>query len=238
MNGPALSGLPCAAVWTCAWGLVAAILVWPARAGLRPLRAPRAVPRLGWLRRCDPETECVAVLDALAAVLRAGAPASTALDLVVGPYADADTHSSAGWRHLRARARAGEDVATAWREVGASWRLPGCDDIAAAWEMSTRQGCPLADAVASAAEDLRARRRHARALEAATAGARATMSVLVLLPVVGVALASLLGVDVFEIYSGRSGLVTLWPGLALLWLGSDWSRRMVASALRPPEVAP
>lgn len=237
MNGTFATATSREAVWACAVGVVLAIVLWPARAGLHPVRDARARRRLGGLRRCEPEAECVAVLDSLAAVLRAGAPTSTALDLVVSPYADSDTHSSAGWRHLRARARAGEDLAQAWRDVGTSWRMPGCADIAAAWEMSARHGCPLADAVAGAAADLRARRSHARALDAATAGAKATMGVLVLLPVLGVALASLLGVDVFEIYAGRSGLVTLWPGLALLWLGSAWSRRMIASALRPPGVA-
>ena len=125
-----------------------------------------------------------------------------------------------------------------WRELGVMWWLPACADIAAAWEMSDRHGCPLADAVTSAAADLRARRRHDRALEAATAGAKATMGVLVLLPVLGMALAWMLGVDVFEIYSGTSGLLTLWPGLALLWAGATWSQRMVASALKPPAVTP
>lgn len=177
------------------------------------------------------------MLDALAAVLRAGAPATTAVELVVGPYSRRDTHSSAGWRYLCDRARAGEDLAEAWRHLAMTWRLSGCDDIAAAWDMSARHGCPLADAVASAAADLRARRRHARALDAATAGAKATMGVLVVLPVLGVGLAWLLGVDVFDIYSGRSGFLTLWPGLLLLWLGTAWSRRMVTSVLRAPQAA-
>lgn len=224
------------ALWSCAFALASAVWLWPAPAWLALTRAPRTGARFSFLGRSDPQAECLAVLDALGAVLRAGAPTSNAVELVVAPYANSSAHSSQGWRLLQDSARSGEDLAGAWRELGVMWRLPACAGIAAAWEMSDRHGCPLADAVTSAAADLRARRRHDRALEAATAGAKATMGVLVLLPVLGMALAWMLGVDVLEIYSGTSGLLTLWPGLALLWAGAAWSQRMVASALKPPAV--
>lgn len=226
------------ALWWCALALAVAVGLWPAPRWLTLTRTPRTGSRFGLLARSDPQAECLAVLDALGAVLRAGAPTSNAVELVVAPYADGGTHSSQGWQRLRHAVRSGGDLADTWRGLGVMWRLPACADIAAAWEMSDRHGCPLADAVTSAAADLRARRRHDRALEAATAGAKATMGVLVLLPVLGMALAWMLGVDVFEIYSGTSGLLTLWPGLALLWAGATWSQRMVASALKPPAVTP
>lgn len=224
-----------------AWGVAvaagAAVLAWPARADVTSaVRAEKPRRRLTW-RRSDPDAECLVVLDAMVSVLRSGAAATTALTLAVAPFADGDGHTADGWRALRQAALADGadgDVVAAWHELGERWRSDSFADIAAAWQMSQRHGCPLADAMAGAAANVRARRRFQAVVDSSVAGARATMGVLLLLPLLGLALGYLLGVDMLGRYRGASGLVTFWPGLVLLWCGCVWARRMTASALRPP----
>ena len=116
-------------------------------------------------------------------------------------------------------------------------RSAAFEEVAAAWQLSARHGCPLADAMEGAARSVRARRSHRACVDGATAGAKASTSVLLGLPVLGVGLGMLLGVDMLGCYSGFSGLVTLWPGIALMFVGARWSRRMTASALKAPTEA-
>lgn len=219
--------------WVLALLAAVGVLSWPARAEalLAPARPRRR--RLG-LQRSDPQRECAAALDAMVSVLRSGAPAVTAVDLAVAPLVERGGVTGPGWARLRDTAALDGDVPALWRELAHQWHLEALDDVAAAWQLSKRQGCPLADALAGAAASMRARRRHAAAIDAATAGAKATMGVLFLLPVLGIGLGASLGVDMLECYSGRSGFITLWPGLALLAAGSGWARRMVDGALRTP----
>lgn len=215
--------------------VLGAVGVWPREPSLassarRPLRATA----FQW-GRSDPAGECLVVLDALVATLRSGSPAGTAVALAVAPFARGTGFTAAGWHRLRDRAQRDDALAEVWRELGEAWNVTAFADVAAAWQMSERHGCPLADAMESAASGVRETRRHAGAVDAAVSGAHATMGVLALLPLLGIGLGYLLGVDMLSYYRGSTGLLTVWPGLGLMYLGLRWTRRMVTKALRPPE---
>lgn len=210
-----------------------AVIAWPARpvAMLSSATEGRRSPRT--LRHSDPEAECLEVLDALVTVLRAGSAVGPALVLAVDAPIAREGFTADGWRRLRGAVLRDVDVAETWRVLGETWHSAAFADVAAAWQMSVRHGCPIADALESAALSVRARRAHHAAVDAASAGAKASTGVLMGLPVLGVLLGLALGVDMLACYRGASGLVTLWPGLALMWVGGRWGRRLTASALRP-----
>ena len=176
----------------------------------------------------------------LVTVLRAGSAVTPALIMAldgVGATSAGGSATSAGWQRLRLEAVRDGDVVQVWRDLGRLWRSAAFEEVAAAWQLSARHGCPLADAMEGAARSVRARRSHRACVDGATAGAKASTSVLLGLPVLGVGLGMLLGVDMLGCYSGFSGLVTLWPGIALMFVGARWSRRMTASALKAPTEA-
>lgn len=224
-----MNGLVWAAVW-CA----AAVVLWPARAVPTIAAVARRRRDENRWRRSDPEAECLEVLDTLITVLRAGSAVSPALAEVLAGPASREGVTASGWCRLRQAAMRDEDVVAVWRDLAVQWRRSAFDDVAAAWTISARRGCPLADALESAASSVRARRAHRAQVDAASAGARASTGVLMGLPVLGMGLGTLLGVDMMAHYRGAAGLVTLWPGLALMVAGSAWVRRMTAGALRPP----
>lgn len=149
------------------------------------------------------------------------------------PVREAASDTSSGWQQLWQTAMQGGDVTAAWSELGQRWDCAAFGDVAAAWAMAMRHGCPIAEAMEAAAAGVRAGRRYRAGVEAAVAGARATMTVLMVLPVLGAGLGMMLGVDMLDIYTGATGFLTLWPGLALLWLGRRWAGSIVTKALRP-----
>lgn len=216
-----------------------AVLAWPAHALVVPAPRRERGGATRRLRRSHPEAECLRVLDALVTVLRAGSAVGPALVMAIDGAIDPASAgaTASGWRRLRAEAAADGDVAAIWRDLGREWRSGAFDEVASAWQLSARHGCPLADAMEGAARSVRARRAHQACVDGATAGAKASTSVLLGLPVLGVCLGLTLGVDMLGCYRGLSGFVTLWPGLVLMAAGAAWARRMTASALRPPRQA-
>lgn len=210
-----------------------AILAIPTRHQVLSDRKPARGSRSQRTAPFRPEAECLAVLESMVVLLRAGTPTGHALDLATRPVRREETEGAAGWSRLVRAAQADDDVAACWNELAQEWDATVFDDVAAAWRMASRHGCPIADALEAAAEGIRAQRRHGAAVEAAVAGARSTMTVLMVLPVVGVGLGVLLGVDMLDVYAGPSGFLTLWPGLLLLGVGRRWARRIVSGALRP-----
>lgn len=212
-----------------------AVLVWPARPTL--FSAPRGRKESSrTLIIVDAEQECLHVLDALVAALRAGTPAMSALDVVLEPYVDASAHTAPGWKALQEAARVDGDIVKVWHELGHEWGCPGIENVVTGWQLSARHGFPLADAMATAALGMRARRSQMKSVDAAVAGARATVAVLAFLPVLGSALALALGVNLWARYQGAAGFVCLWPGLFLMWMGRRWVQKMVRSALQDDAV--
>ncbi len=175
-------------------------------------------------RAVIPPADLLPVLDQLAAGLRSGLPADTAMSLacadaapdvrqlVAGPVAEATSAGRAAgpaWERV-ARATHSRELALVARSVGLSERL----------------GAPLADAIGSAAAGVRASLELQRTLDASTAGPRATAGVLSFLPVGGIAVAGLVGVPPARLYGSTPALLSLALGLVLLLVG-----RLVTAAM-------
>ncbi|HSP61220.1 MAG TPA: hypothetical protein VLO09_09175, partial [Ornithinimicrobium sp.] len=104
--------------------------------------------------------------------------------------------------------------------------------VARAWAVAAATGAPLAAAVRASAEAARERRRLHRAVEVATAGARATGRVLALLPLAGLGLAALLGIGPRELYAHPLAAGAAGVGLLLLGLGRLLVGRLVHRVVR------
>jgi tight adherence protein B len=162
----------------------------------------------------------------LAAELRAGRPAGTALD-----------RTAEAWPTLAPVARAhavGAPVPEALRDVA---RTPGAERlvlVAAAWEVAHRTGHGLADALDRVARSLRADRATDRLVAAELASARATARLVAALPVPVLLVGSGVGGDPWRFLLGTTaGLVCLAGGLGLLLAGLAWIEA-VARRVRTP----
>lgn len=169
----------------------------------------------------------VHLLDALAAALEAGLPTDRALHLALDSVED-EGRVAGAWADLRRSADLGLPLAPSWDRAA---RRTGSPTIAAAgraWAVAALSGAPLAAAVRSSAHAARERHRLLRAVEVATAGARATVTVLGLLPVAGVGLAAVLGIAPTTLYGSPPAVVSAAAGLALLLVGHLVVRALVA----------
>lgn len=110
--------------------------------------------------------------------------------------------------------------------------------VGSVWDLALETGGPLADAVEDLTGHLREQVRLNGRLEALAAGPRASARLLTLLPVVGPALAVLIGADPADLYlSSPVASGSAVAGLVLTVLGWRWSRAMVRSAARPRRYA-
>lgn len=184
-------------------------------------------------RRWDPESLGDA-LDIVASALRAGLPPPVALALA---------RDATVWGRCETE-RVGRVVASLDQGVGtaSAWLLPSDEDAAVdayrtvggVWDLALQTGGPLAEAVDYLSDHLREQARLHGRLEALAAGPRASARLLTLLPLVGPALAVLVGADPQDLYlsstaAGGSAVI----GLVLTVVGWRWSRAMVARAARP-----
>ena len=118
--------------------------------------------------------------------------------------------------------RAGRDVRV-WGELAA------CFDTAEA------SGCPLADVLGRFAAHLETEDDAEAARQTALAGPRATVRLLTWLPLSGLALGLLLGVDPVATLLGNPwGLAASAAGAALTTVGRLWSSRLVRAAAEAP----
>jgi tight adherence protein B len=157
---------------------------------------------------------------------------------------DAGIAPSSAWRHVARTSAvaavvadgspAGHELAARIADAAASapvaeqtaWRA-----VAAAWRVAADAGAPLAPTLRELAGTLRALAQTAREIEVALAGPTATARVVLGLPLVGLALAGLLGVDALgTLVTTPPGWVCLALGAALIVLGLRWIRRMVRAA--------
>ena len=200
-----------------------------ARAGLF-LAGRRALPRPGL-------DELAELVEVLVPPLRSGVSTATAVELAAHALAPAAGLGALSAELLRS-ARAGEPLAEVWaRAAGRS----GSDDVrflARAWALSEETGVPLAAALATVSRNLRARQSALRALAAATAGARASMVLLALLPATGPGIGLLFGLTPMDLY-GRSPVAAafLLTGTVLGVCGLLWSRAILRRAVRPAVVS-
>lgn len=162
--------------------------------------------------------------EAVAADLAAGCAPHVALE-----------RAAADWpavAPVAAAQRMGSDVPSALRVVAT--RLPGGGDlrlVAAAWQVSSRTGQGLADALERVAADLRAARSTRRVVAGELASARATARLVAALPVVAWLMGSGAGGSPLSfLVATPVGLACLAVGLGLLLGGLAWIEALARAA--------
>lgn len=228
------------AIATC---VALAVLCWPARRPESPARRDVRITANALLRRARilllgpararrrQYAAQVQLLDSLAAALEAGLPVARAV-AVATTRAGAGLEHPAAWQAVHRAAQDGQRLAPAWRRLARVTGSPTVGSVARAWAVAESTGAPLATAVRSAAHAARERHRLERGVDVATAGARATATVLTALPVAGIGLAALLGIGPARLYGTVPALASLLCGLLLLLVGHASVTRMVGSVLR------
>ncbi|MGB3829683.1 MAG: type II secretion system F family protein [Ornithinimicrobium sp.] len=226
------------ASWLTAMLFLSAVWLWPTRSVIRGRAAAsmvKAPPTRNlapsrwltrWRTRGEQRLDIVPLLDGLSASLAAGLTPEDSLRMA----AQATTQQS-----MRAVIAPVLQAATQGRPLGAPWQRvarqhdhPDLSSLARAWLISERLGCPLADAVATTASTSRSRTMLQHRLDAATAGARATSTLLSVLPIGGVGIALTLGIDPITLYGNPLSMASALAGLSLL-VGGRWLvRRMIA----------
>jgi tight adherence protein B len=169
--------------------------------------------------------EVAQVVRAASAELRAGIDPAAALHAATSDASDA-------WRTVRSAGSA--DVTTALESAAAT---PGGDSltaVAAAWHLAEQAGAPLAvilDRMAASIQDAVDLDREV-AVEAGPA--RATARLMAALPIFGLGLGLLLGVNPVAVLLGSGvGVACLVAGLALACGGVWWIEHIVSSLERP-----
>lgn len=187
-----------------------------------------------WRRRGaggDADAIALSVLDDLTAGVEAGLPVSRAVSLALGQHRSRGLGLHA-WSVLAQTAADGQELAPAWARVARATRSPALSSVARAWRVASLTGAPLSDALRVSAETARERLRLERSVDAATAGARATATVLTLLPLAGLVLAAVLGVGPATLYGSPVAWASLGTGAVLLLVGQVLVRTLVERVLQ------
>lgn len=144
------------------------------------------------------------------------------------------------WRHLArdgdpflasvaATAEVGGDLVAVLRGGGGVWL-----DVASVWAVATSVGAPLADTLRSAVAALRDAAEVRAEVTVALTEPTATGRLLSWLPLVGLPLGFLLGIDTFSVLvSDPLGLFCTFAGLALVGLARFWVGRLARQAAPP-----
>ncbi|WP_423182321.1 type II secretion system F family protein [Arthrobacter sp. NyZ413] len=138
----------------------------------------------------------------------------------------------------RAASMMGTSVAEAIRTSAGGDLLQPCPvdrrvwgELAACLDVAEASGCPLADVLTRFASQLEAEDDADDARQTALAGPKATVRLLTWLPIFGLALGLLLGVDPFSILLANGvGWAALAGGIVLTIAGRVWSSRLVRAA--------
>ena len=129
------------------------------------------------------------------------------------------------------QARPVSPVWTEWARRSASAELAL---VAAAWRLTETTGAPLAFAVDRAVRSLVDARTRRGKVAVAVAGPRATVTVLTVLPLTGPVFGMACGIDPAALYLGSPVATgSAGFGVALVWGGRAWCRRMIRNAVRP-----
>lgn len=221
--------------WALACG-VGALCCWPLSTPRPPRSRPttmlqrlRLIPALR--RAADPSSDVfVSLLRGIAPAVRAGVPppiaVATAASVAARATSDEQLRTDLG--HLENAARSGAPLGPCWTDFAIRYPHVGLGPVARAWSLSDRVGCGLSEAVGAAVRMAVEQTDHHRQIAAATAGPRATMQVLTLLPVLGVGISALVGVNPVQLYSSGVGRIALGFGLLLLWVGRRIIARMIS----------
>ncbi|MDT0158473.1 type II secretion system F family protein [Microbacterium sp. ARD32] len=145
------------------------------------------------------------------------------------------------WRHLAdtgdpvalrvvERCAAGADPACAIDAEGGTW-----SDVAAAWEIATIVGAPLADVLRSLAESLQDAAAAADDVRIALAEPTGTARLLLWLPFAGLLLGFALGFDTIGVLVANPlGIACVVAGVALVLAARLWTARLVRRAAASP----
>lgn len=118
-------------------------------------------------------------------------------------------------------------------QAGQAWR-----GLAAAWQVATQAGAPLAGSLRELAASLRDLAQVQRDLEVALAAPQATARLIMVLPIIGVIFGSLMGFDsLHTLFATVPGLVCLGAGVLLMLAAAGWNRALVRRAA-PADVTP
>ncbi len=225
------------------WACLAAGLVVAALGGsVIPLLAgAAAVPLVRrWLRvrareraRAARAAEVVALCGAVVGELRAGAQPGQALTAALRRTAVAPGGPGAAEAGVLAAAAFGGDVPAALHQAAREAGAAGLAGMAACWRVSVDGGAGLAAGLERLEGALRAERDRQESLRAQLAGARSTVLVLALLPLVGLLIGTGLGADPLRVLLHTPmGWGCLLAGGVLEALGLLWCRRIVRAGER------
>ncbi|MEU9159026.1 type II secretion system F family protein [Streptomyces sp. NPDC048424] len=225
--------------WACLGaGLLVAVLggsVIPLLAGAAALPLLRR-----WLRvrareraRAARAAEVVALCGAVVGELRAGAQPGQALTAAMRRTVAVPGGPGAAEAGVLAAAAFGGDVPGALRQAAKEPGAQGLAGMAACWRVSVDGGAGLAAGLDRLEGALRAERDRQESLRAQLAGARSTVLVLALLPLVGLLIGTGLGADPLRVLLHTPmGWGCLLAGALLDALGLLWCRRIVRAGER------
>ncbi|QOR71349.1 hypothetical protein IM660_03345 [Ruania alkalisoli] len=218
--------------------LATALLTVPGRRlPSMPATAKTARPRRPRRRDARAQTPVGTVLVEVAARLRTGASVQAAwretcerYQDVPGPLRELAGTTGPGVIGPGAPAAGAGPGALA---SGASPRTDAVAGAVAAVRMAERLGAPLADVLESCAHGVAEAEEAAANRRTALAAPRATARLLAWLPLAGVLLGLILGVDPTGVFlDGSWGTVSMALGLALMAAGHRWTGALVAAAER------
>jgi tight adherence protein B len=165
--------------------------------------------------------EVARVIRSASADLRAGIDPAVALQVAA---ADA----SSVWEVVRVAGPA--DVKTALQAAASTPGGESLADVSAAWHLAEQAGAPLAVILDRMAGSIQAEVELEREVAVEAGPARATARLMAVLPVFGLGLGLLLGVNpVAVLLSSGLGVACLVAGLALAGCGLWWIERIVAA---------
>jgi tight adherence protein B len=200
-------------------------------AGVAAVAAVHAVARRRARRTAAERRRAVVdVAAVLAAELRAGQPPAAAL----GAAAEEGADLAERFSDVAAVASLGGDAVPGLERVAETEGAEGARAVACCWRVAVGTGAGLADALDATSLALERREQDHRELDARLAGSRATASVLVLLPVFGVAMSQALGAGAIHLLLHTLlGGFLLAVAAALDAAGWWWTARIVGRATRP-----
>ncbi|WP_345034774.1 hypothetical protein [Arthrobacter methylotrophus] len=223
-----------------------------------PPAAPARV--MPWRRVRVDALPLTVLVQQLAALLRGGRSPSRLWEELWLVHGDRDKDSDSGGPNARGKSSArprvsaesvqllaaaraastiGESVAEAIRTASAKDLIGGnpserriWGELAACLDIAEASGCPLADVLTRFVAQLEAEDDADGARQTALAGPKATVRLLTWLPVFGLGLGMMLGVDPWGILLVNGvGLAALVGGIVLTVAGRVWSSRLVHAAV-------
>ncbi|MDG3009372.1 secretion protein F [Rhodococcus sp. D2-41] len=238
VRNPALRAGAVAAVSAAAWFVAGWAGPVTAAVGLATARRRRRAAA-----RDRGESDCqralIGALEVMVGELRIGAHPGAAC---AAAAAESRGAVARVFREAAARSALGGGVADGLRsarladdapaELGAAEGGP-LQRVADAWDMAERHGVAMAELLDAVRRDLSGRHGFRSRVRAGLAGARATSTVLALLPLLGVGLGELMGAHPLGVLLGGGwGGALLVVGTVLVCAGLLWSDRIAAKVVR------